>query len=689
MNIEALSRLIEASDVSAFRSLVAIFLPMINVNEADYCDGPYDGGKDFNLLKMPGNGIEIGIQISVEKEWQKKINSDAAKLKRNFESNVMYFISSRRIPEGSFDKIREDVMKNQGVSVIKYDCQSIAKRIIDNDKVSYALGLLGIDIGARTSVSEKYLSSKNEAVSSLLMFDKNSKDLRERFFQSILKSHLSRKEKCNRQELIKEVKVHYQLEEAQTVKLNSSIDRLLQSGEILSSKSELRLSETESKRFSGLRETTQLELALLKNEFNEKISLICPDLDDKTKNFLLENFLDLTIYLASKDYSTYDRDTKDNVAYMSIKGIVISRFGEDKAQEIFSDLAKFFSEREFTKHIACSKLYEAFLNTSSSQLINALGGTQNLNIYIDSSVFIPIICGLLYENVSNRFSQSGASLYKLISDHSFNAILPYEYVEEVASHLIEACRDYKHIIESDIDLSFSGNAFVSHYSTLRRNGENMSFEDYVRIFGIRLNVISNDMSDSAFWSIRDRVASEIIKISAKYGFATEELRVEYLEKKVDALKDFMFTKNITRPDVLVRHDAKVIAYLSGDYVPSGFVKVLCTWDKIHSMKNPDGADGYYVMHPISIIDYLSLAKGNNSSYGVSHLLDFASLQSESDLELSSKIWDSIAKVEKDNLSDAQVMLKAREFQDAYTLKHANDESVIDDNIEREWMAWKQ
>lgn len=689
MNIEALARLVEATDVSAFRSLVAIFLPMIGINEAYYCDGPYDGGKDFNLLKNPGNGIKIGIQISVEKDWRSKIKVDAVKLKINFNANVLYFISSRRIPEGTFSDFREELILEHGISVIKYDNQAISKKIIDEGKVNSVLLLLGIDINSQSGIFKKFLHPKNEAVSALLLFDENSKDLRERFFQSILKSSLYRNKTIDRKKLVKHVKEYYNLDDAQAVKVNSSVDRLLQAGEILSVANLLRLSDKEMKKFSGLRESTEFELELLRKEFNEKISSISTDIDESTKNIILENFLDLTIYLAGKNYSTYDRDTKDNIAYQSIKNIITAKFGENKSQAIFSDLARFFSERDFTKHIACSKLYEAFLNTNSSQLINALGGTENLNVYIDSSVFIPIICGLLYESVGNRFSQSGASLYKLISDHRFNAILPYDYVEEAASHLIEACRDYKHIIESDIDLSYSGNAFVSHYSTLRKKGNNISFDNYVKIFGIKLGSISNEMSDSNFWSVRDRAVSEIIKISSNYGFSIEKIEVEHLSRKIDELQRFIADKNIKRPDILVNHDAKVIAYLSGDYVPSGFVKLLCTWDKIHSMKNPDGSDGYFVMHPISIIDYLCLAKGNDSTYGVSHLLDFASLQSESDLELSSKIWDSIAKIEKDSLSDAQVMLRAREFQDAYALSHANDESVIDENVAKEWMAWKQ
>lgn len=548
---------------------------------------------------------------------------------------------------------------------------------------------MGIDINSPKDFAYKYLDPKNEAVASLLLFDDDSKDLRERFFQSIIKSSLSREQESGRDALIDIVKNHYKLADTQKVKLNSSIDRLLQKGEIVSEKGLLKLSKGDAEKYLGLRRTTELELDVLKSDFENRLLNMSPSLDGKTKELLLENFLELTISLVGKNYSTYDNGVKRNLPYEAVKEIISTKYGVDRSTEIFNELSEFLSDKDFIKHVACAKLYEAFLNTDSSHLINALGGTENLNVYLDSSVFIPILCALLYEPVNSRFSKSGASLHKLIEDHRFSAIVPSDYIEEVSSHLIEACRDYKHIIDSDIDLSYSGNAFVSHFSMMRKSGYDLSFDEYVKVFGVRLGSISESMSDSAFWSVRDRASSEIGRLSARYGFSVQKIVVEHLSSKVESLKSLLEEKNISKPEVLIKHDAKVIEYLSGDYVPSGHVKVLCTWDKVHSLKNPEGLDGYFVMHPIAIIDYLSLAKGNGSSYGVSHLLDFASMQAETDLELSGKIWDAIAKTEKGNLSDAALLTKAKVFQEKYIKDYANDESVIDKSVEQVWIAWKK
>lgn len=686
-----MARIIEGTDVSVFRSIVTLLTPLIGLKDAEYCDGPYDGGKDFNLATMPVNNVKIGIQISVEKDWQSKIKRDAAKLKTNYSCDVMYYISSKRIPELTFETIREEIFCDLGVTVSKYDNQAIATRLISHNKVKDALILMGLDISDPEGSQSKYLGPKYEAVSSLLLFDADSKDLRMRFFQSIIMSTLSReRDGESRISLIDKVKENFNIDASQLVQIGSNIDRLLQSGEIISSKGKVLLSDKVQKRYEGLKASTNLELESLKEDFDKKITEIFGDkLDEKTKKILLDNFLDLVVYLSGKKYNTYEISNNDNFAFQTIQEIINSKLGREKSTAVFKELSDFFASSDFCKHIACAKLYEAFLNTKSSHLINALGGTEDLNIYIDSSVFIPVICGVLFEKVPDRFSQSGAALHQLIKDHKFNAIVPHDYMEEVASHLIEACRDYRHIIEKDIDLSSSGNAFVSHYSNYRKNFPELSFEKYVEVFGARLKNITSDMSDQQFYSVRNRITSEIANIASKYNFKVETYRVEYFAKNLEFLKDLLEENELTKPEVLVRHDAKVISYLSGNYVSSGIVKILCTWDKIHSMVNPDGNSGYYVMHPIAVIDYLSLANGGDERRSVTHLVDFAAVQEEKDLVLSARIWDSIAKIESENLSDGQLLLSAKEFKYKYMNDHANADDYIPKKIEKSWMAWRK
>src|SRR5690606_6511012 len=187
----------------------------------------------------------------------------------------------------------------------------------------------------------------NEAIASLLLFDDDSKDLRERFFQSIIKSSLSREEESAREDLIDIVKNHYKLANTQKVKLNSSIDRLLQKGESVSKQGFLKLSKKEALKYSGRRRTTELELEILKSDFERKLLNMSPSLDDITKNLLLENFLELTISLAGKNYSTYDNGANKNLPYDAVKEIISSKYGVERSTDIFNELSEFLSEKDF------------------------------------------------------------------------------------------------------------------------------------------------------------------------------------------------------------------------------------------------------------------------------------------------------------------------------------------------------
>lgn len=124
-------------------------------------------------------------------------------------------------------------------------------------------------------------------------------------------------------------------------------------------------------------------------------------------------------------------------------------------------------------------------------------------------------------------------------------------------------------------------------------------------------------------------------------------------------------------------------------MPSGYAKILCTWDKVHLLLNPGGLDGYNVMNPIMLIDFLSIAKKSAKQSSLAHLLDFAAIQKEKDLELSAKIWDSIAKLDGKNLADATFMSKARQFKEDYLESHSTERDAIPENIEKAWLAWRK
>ncbi|KAA8698229.1 hypothetical protein [Pseudomonas proteolytica] len=693
MNIESLTRLIESVNVTDLRTLCAHFLPEIGLPSAVFSDGPYDGGKDYAIYDDPIKGVKIGIQLSVETKWKKKVHADASKTKNNYNTNLMYFFSSRRIPDGSFEKERTNILSKLGVTVIKYDCQAIATKFIQANKVSILLKALNIEIPAPTDTIKKYLGAKNEAISSLLMFDTDAQDFRVGLYDSIVKSVLARQDpETSRAELIAAVLSTYEMDDTQGVLINSHVDRLLQRSEILSEQGKLKLHETEHDTYAGLRAAAEVESNVLKDKIIEYFTNKKHFTKLESFDLLIDNFLLLSAALLDKNFTLSEDSKKENEAYFNIRNLLESTEGEKATNQAFSDLSTLVANSEFAKLVASAKLYDCMMNADSSRLISALGGHQSINVYLDSSVAIPIICGLLYDTVEDRYSRSGKTLYSLMASHEFSSVIPADYIEEVGAHLIEACRDYTNILlDEQIDLTRSGNAFVSHYSHYIKSpqGNGLTFSDYVDALGVKLSSVSHQMSDGTFYKLRDRACRAISNIAEKYGFIVENMNPRYVDKKITEIEEVMAKHEINKPPVLIRHDATVIEYLSGAYIPSGLAKVLCTWDKLHLLINPAGLDGYYVMNPIVLIDFLSIARKTAKNYSMAHLLDFAAIQNERNLELSAKIWDSIAKLDSKHLADAMFMRKAKQFKEDYLEKHLNEKDDIPANIEKAWLAWKK
>ena len=82
-----------------------------------------------------GDSQDIAIQISTEKDWKGKIVKEAEKIKKNYRIKSIIFVSSRRIPENTFQKLATEMLKEIGISITRYDNQAISSEFILNNRV--------------------------------------------------------------------------------------------------------------------------------------------------------------------------------------------------------------------------------------------------------------------------------------------------------------------------------------------------------------------------------------------------------------------------------------------------------------------------------------------------------------------------------------------------------------------------
>lgn len=692
MNIDFLSNLVESSDVSTFRTVASVFLRSIGYPKAFLSDGPYDGGSDFFVHKNPATGIETAFQLSIEKDWKKKLLQDIKKAKNNYSSITAFvFVTKRRIPLHSIQKVNTTLLQTIGIAATHYDNQAIATEFIDKNLVSKLYELVGIQL-SDVAPSKSYASPKTEAAAALLLFGTESGDFRAEMLENLLSAELLDQGPVNETAFIDAFLQRHKFGSLQAVDVVRHLARGIEGDKFKKHKSTLELSDSQKSRMLGLRSLALGEYSALKTSVLQYLDTMSPKIPTKDSTAILKNLLELSVVLwrRSSPHRRSNSGQKVDETYHAIYTGLATALGDTEAKRVISELATLVSRSAFIKNIASSELFYSMLRTNSQQVVVALGGHKGMVVLFDTPVAIPLLCGLLFDPVHDRWAYSARLLIDLLRQHKFIAQVPDRYIEECAAHLIECCRNYQPLLLAGDDLSFSTNAFASHYSQLRKLGPQAvgSFDAYIRTFGSPAGSRYTDLSDNFFFTVRDKLILSMTNLFRKYGISSlplDDSRYYRVEAEISRLTT---SQGQTRASMLVGHDARVIGYLEGPSIEAGIAKVLCTWDSVHFRYNPEW-ETYCVMNPATLTDLTSIARVDDRQVPMSQLVDYVWMQSEAALKLSSQVWDELVQIEKGGLSDAALLERAREFRQEYISDHQPSMDRERHDIRSRWLQWKE
>ncbi|RYF28930.1 MAG: hypothetical protein EOO23_07220 [Comamonadaceae bacterium] len=190
---------------------------------------------------------------------------------------------------------------------------------------------------------------------------------------------------------------------------------------------------------------------------------------------------------------------------------------------------------------------------------------------------------------------------------------------------------------------------------------------------------------SSFYAERDRLIRHIWALFERYDIKVASISPYASRDAISRLRDAA-PMLVSRPDVLVQHDAAVIEYLESPIVEAGVAKVLCTWDVAHERYNQNWSS-YCVLTPVAITDLFAVVREPSSHRPIAQLVDFVKLQSDKALQLSAKIWDELVRIEKSGLADATLLKSARQFRQEY-LRAQTGDVPVQDSVQRGWVKWK-
>ena len=686
MQIDNITTIIESMTVPQFRTLCLEYLNLLGYTESSLTDGPYDGTKDYKVLTSK-DMTSVSIAMSITTNWKKKLTDDISNMKRKNPnlSNVFYF-SSQRIPEGSFLKYQKEKAINDNVFVIRYDSQLIASDFIKKNKIDKVLKIANIDIKSEAYEHNRQLLNKNIAISSLLLFSDDANELRKSFFETIIKTQiLNSYNPLTREELIQSIIDTYSFNSEQSPYISSHFDRLLQLKKIFVKDKLFYIEENEGEKLKGLESQFNIEFNSIKDVVinllkESKLNFTTSEMDD-----LFDNIEDFILGLA-RNSTGYSLNNKidEKGTYQYIRKLIEQKYNNADGSKLIDNLLEEVSKSTFAKKIASTEMIIDLFNVDSEDLLNIFKAKTYLHIYLDTSVIIPLLCSLLWGEFNTRFSYSANTIYSLFKKHNFKIYIMDKHLEEVASHLIKASQISK-IVDIINEPLLSQNAFITHYSLLRKN-KDITFSDYIETFDVALNRIPSEEENSyKFKETRNVLQSSIQEILKTYEIITIDNYV--LNDYTQEIQNLIEIRS-RKADILLEHDASTIKYLSSSLNIDNN-NILCTWDRslieyksIHKLQ-------FHILSPIALIDLLSMAKGEKTNYALASYKNFAKLQNEQILEMSSIVWETLIKIERNELLDGELIRKAKSFQNTYAEKYHNLDELDQKKISEDWLAWKE
>jgi hypothetical protein len=318
--------------------------------------------------------------------------------------------------------------------------------------------------------------------------------------------------------------------------------------------------------------------------------------------------------------------------------------------------------------------------------MRALGSRTTVNVLLDASVAIPMLCGLLFRPVPSHFSFAANEAYRQATAHDFTILLSQEYLEEVATHMMHAYWDYARIVDLDDDLRFSENAFVAHYANLKREaGYGSGFLEYLESFGL-----DDGLRRAEFYRARDLLMPRVARLFDRYSIATFTLDKPTFAAQKKAEEEIGHTVQalgLVRPQVLLKHDIRTLAFLYDQDGQAQDAWVLCTWDSLHFSARDATAAQWAALNPSAFADLLMLTAPDDEGAAVTSPIVVAmSLSEEAAAMKGARVWDVLVRLTRQDSHDAELLAKAKTFKQDY-LSRARASTRVQD-IEREWTAWK-
>jgi hypothetical protein len=574
MYFSGLRKLLGSVEETRFYDVAILYLSAQRYRNLSIVDGAGDGGRDVVCSRK-----DLRIQLSVRKDWENKINEEAANTESAGKAHLLY-VTNRAISPRAEESFLASKYKFAGrVEVTIHDLNRISTALARPGRIKRAYEMVGATV---TPTIQATIAEV--AVSSLLLFGQEASDLREEIVDANVRAWLLKHPNSPEDTLVDEVT--RALPGASPVKaVMSAVSRLRTSGHIVGPKNGAVLSDTEFARMQSAEEEFLLAREADISAIAEATAL---SREDATRLLTLAT----EILLKGGDVSGDEADAEAVRAFLAENGLSRSR----------TAIYKVLSECSIARHFQYAKTIDQIFSANTFDIYRALGGRTDVTMVLDTSVALPMLFGLEFQVATSRYAVGATTLLEVCRSHEIAMMVPRSYVNEMASHGLRALEflETYDALPTDLKpfLRGSGNAFLSHFahiqSAMARAGAEISLAEFLSAFGLTKNVPLRRVENRMLSLLESHAITT--GMSAYYD---ADVRAQIAEKK---------SPHEAKP--ILDHDAAVCTSLINDST-RGFI--LATWDKV-LIEVVQGLARVYADSPARVTDFLSSIEGIDYDY---------------------------------------------------------------------------
>jgi hypothetical protein len=689
--LDYLARAISAFSPNQLQDAALLYLRLRGFQNPELCDGWNDGGTDLRVWQPAGFPGRFIIQASVEKKWHKKLESDLRKSLGNYDVRAFLFITTRYIPELDFQRLRDRLFAETGVAVDKADAQTLASVFYEEGRVNELLAVAGITADGSANQVPQETTFLGEACFGFLFFSPAVQEFRHDFVDQAVSVYLSHRGATERQALAAELRMELGLPKAQEAQIRTAIDRMLQAGRlIVDPDGRLYLSPIEQDHRIASQALASAAWSELRHDVIGKLRpLLSADAAAAADSIL--PYLGAAASASGKVIAgAFGRlDTQE------FSGYIRKRLVEANARmealgltepavrdNLLKELAKLITSSAIGRSLEAAELFVYLSGLSPTGLSQALGAAAHApTLVLDSNVIMPLLGNSYFATVPGRFSAAASQLYRVSRALGLRLEVPLVYLEEAAAHLIDA-RKYSDLVDSDDDFRLSTNAWVAHYSALRKIGRSSTFGNYLAGLGGTPAILARP-----FTIARRSIMHTLRQLLERYGIAVSA-DVGYDKADAEAAeRDLAWaSQRFNRPRLKIteRHDAVVLASMRKLGGRGEAFAILCTWDRLLLATAAEVDSAWTAIDPPAAVDLLSLTSPHASSLSAINVLSIVAELSEETSAKGAAILDWLAKTQAEKLQDAELRRLALGFKSQY-LKTSED--VRESILAEAWTKW--